>query len=205
VRKDTLATRKRIIDAAETLFAEQGVDNTSLVEIAKAAGQKNRSALQYHFTDKDGLLDAVLDKHNKTIATERMGLLEALEERGGYSLYELIEALVLPMASQLDNEDGGRAFLRIHSQLMSSNAYNDLRERRDRDHPDTIRFMRMAEPLLTTTDAAVIGARFVLLGCLLIHGLSAYLAQTDHIARSVFLNTLVQGMVDILQQPYPVD
>ena len=48
VRKDTLATRKRIIDTAERLFAERGVESTSLLGVAKASGQKNRSALQYH-------------------------------------------------------------------------------------------------------------------------------------------------------------
>ena len=68
MRKDTAATRKRIIDTAENLFAERGVDNTSLLDISKAAQQKNRSALQYHFTNKQGLLDAVLDKHAKGIA-----------------------------------------------------------------------------------------------------------------------------------------
>ena len=59
MRKDTQETRRRIIDTAERLFAERGVEITSLVEIAKAAGQKNRSALQYHFTNKEGLLNAV--------------------------------------------------------------------------------------------------------------------------------------------------
>ena len=131
MRKDTLATRKRIIDTAEALFAERGVESTSLLEVAKAAGQKNRSALQYHFTNKEGLLDAVLDKHAKNISDARVLMLDELEQRGEYTLYQLIEALVLPMASLLDNEDGGRAFLKIHSQLMTTELYSELRQRRD--------------------------------------------------------------------------
>ncbi|MGI9284195.1 MAG: TetR family transcriptional regulator [Pseudomonadales bacterium] len=43
MRKHTLATRNRIIDTAEILFAERGVDNTSLLDIAKATQQENRS------------------------------------------------------------------------------------------------------------------------------------------------------------------
>ena len=54
-RKDTLATRGRILDAAEQLFYQRGIDNVSLADINQAAGQKNRNALQYHFGDKTAL------------------------------------------------------------------------------------------------------------------------------------------------------
>ena len=37
MRKDTQATRRRIIDAAEKLFAEKGVEASSLLKIARAA------------------------------------------------------------------------------------------------------------------------------------------------------------------------
>lgn len=200
MRKDTLATRKRIIDAAEALFAEQGVDNTSLLEIARAAGQKNRSAMQYHFTNKEGLLDAVLDKHAKKIADMRSRMLDQLEEQEDYNLYQLIEALVLPMASQLDSDDGGRHFLRIHSQLLSSETYSELRQRRDEASGETRRLLAMASPFMQDGDADSVRARFVLTACLLIHGLASYLAQSDPIARPIFLHTLIQGIVDLLQQ-----
>ena len=200
MRKDTLATRKRIIDTAEALFAERGVESTSLLEIAKAAGQKNRSALQYHFTNKEGLLDAVLDKHAQDISDVRTLMLDRLEQRGDYSLYEFIEALVLPMASQLDNKDGGRAFLKIHSQLMTTETYSELRERRDKNNTDTQRLLAMTLPFLNTQDQESVSARFLLAGCLLVHGLAAYLVQTDNINRGAFLHTLVQGLVDLLLQ-----
>ncbi|MEH6637325.1 MAG: helix-turn-helix domain-containing protein [Halioglobus sp.] len=200
MRKDTLATRKRIIDTAEALFAERGVESTSLLEIAKVSGQKNRSALQYHFTNKEGLLDAVLDKHAQDISDARTLMLDSLEQRGDYTLYELIEALVLPMASQLDNKDGGRAFLKIHSQLMTTQAYSELRQRRDRGSADTQRLFAMTAPFLNTEDKDAIRSRFLLSGSLLVHGLAAYLVQTDNIARTAFLHTLVQGLVDLLQQ-----
>ena len=200
MRKDTLATRSRIIDTAETLFAERGVESTSLLEIAKAAGQKNRSALQYHFTNKEGLLDAVLDKHAGAIAADRAAMLDALEARGNYSFYDLIEALVLPMARQLDNENGGRAFLKIHSQLMTTELYSRLRQRRDQHDAHTRRLLPMAAPFIASGDPDGTGAQFVLTGCLLVHGLAAYLAQADNISRPAFLHTLTQGIVDLLSQ-----
>lgn len=201
MRKDTLATRKRIIDTAEALFAERGVEGTSLLEIARAAGQKNRSALQYHFTNKEGLLDAVLDKHSGRIASDRAEMLDRLEARGDYSFLELIEALVLPMARQLDNRDGGRAFLKIHSQLMTTELYTGLRQRRDRNDEQTQRLLAMARPFMDSQDSSDVRARLVLTGCLLIHGLAAYLGQGGAIERSAFLRTLTQGIADLLQQP----
>lgn len=200
MRKDTLATRKLIIDSAEVLFAERGVESTSLLEIAKAAGQKNRSALQYHFKNKEGLLDAVLDKHAQDISDARKLMLNKLEQRGDYTLYELIEALVLPMASQLDNKDGGRAFLKIHSQLMTTEAYSELRQRRDRENTDTRRLFAMTAPFVESADQGSVSARFLLTGCLLVHGLAAYLLETDNLTRDAFLHALIQGIVDLLQQ-----
>ena len=201
MRKDTAATRKRIIDTAERLFAERGVDNTSLLDISKAAEQKNRSALQYHFTNKQGLLDAVLDKHAKGIAERRTAMLNQLEASGTFTLYQLIEALVLPLASQLDNEDGGHAFLKIHSQLMTSASYRELRTHRDRDAPDVLRLQKLMVRHINTQDPEFIRARMMLAGVFLIHGLADYLAQSEHIARSAFLHTMTQALVDLLQQP----
>ena len=201
LRKDTIATRRHIVDTAEHLFAEQGVESTSLLEIARKAGQKNRSALQYHFTNKEGLLNAVLDKHAGRISAERASMLDQLEQQGDFTFHELIEALVLPMAQQLDNEDGGQAFLKIHSQLMTTSRYLELRNRRDQADVQTQRLLALAAPFVPERNAEYVRARFVLTGCLLIHGLAAYLAQTDQISRSAFLSTLVQGIVDLLQQP----
>ena len=198
MRKDTLTTRKRIMESAETLFARRGVESTSLLEIAKAAGQKNRSAMQYHFTNKEGLLDAVLDKHAQQISELRLRMLDELQQRDDYRFCELIEALVLPMASQLDNKDGGPAFLKIHSQLMTADTYTDLRARRDRNDLVTQRLLSMAAPFMKTEDKDEVSARFMLAGCLLIHGLATYLARGRQIGRAIFLEILIQSIVDVL-------
>ena len=55
------ATREQLIAAAETLFAERGIEGVSLREINAAAGQRNASSIQYHFGNRDGLLAAVID------------------------------------------------------------------------------------------------------------------------------------------------
>lgn len=200
MRKDTLATRKRIIDAAEKLFAKKGVEATSLLDIARAAEQKNRSALQYHFKNKEGLLHAVLDKHAIPIAEARNAYLDQLEAGGDYSYYQLVEALVAPMAAELDNADGGSEFIKIHSELMSSEQFRGFRQQRDKDLADVQRMQKLAIPFVDNSDPEALRARGILIGCLLIHGLATYLPQQSLLSREVFLRTLIQGIVDLMQQ-----
>lgn len=54
-------SRQRILDAAESLFAERGFDRTSFAEIAERSGI-SRGSIPWHFQNKDGLLIAVVDR-----------------------------------------------------------------------------------------------------------------------------------------------
>ncbi len=56
-----LATRTRIIDAAELVFHEKGVAHASLEEIA-AAADVTRGAIYWHFKDKAQLFDAMMER-----------------------------------------------------------------------------------------------------------------------------------------------
>lgn len=54
-------TANRIMDAAETLFARQGYEGSSLRQITRSAGV-TEPALYNHFKNKRGLYEAVLDR-----------------------------------------------------------------------------------------------------------------------------------------------
>lgn len=57
-------TRERLLDVAERLLSARSIDAVSLREIRLAAGQRNTSALQFHFGDREGLLRALRDRHS---------------------------------------------------------------------------------------------------------------------------------------------
>jgi AcrR family transcriptional regulator len=59
-RGDAAANRKRILVAARALFAERGVDRTSMDAVAAAAGV-GKGTLFRRFGDRAGLIDALLD------------------------------------------------------------------------------------------------------------------------------------------------
>lgn len=52
-------TKKKILDVARVLFAEQGFEGTSVREIAKLA-EVNIASLNYHFSNKENLFSEIL-------------------------------------------------------------------------------------------------------------------------------------------------
>ena len=113
------STRQRLVAAAEELFATRGIDGVSLREINAAAGQRNTTALQYHFGDRAGLVRAVLAKHHRGIEEARHEVLDGYERIGVADLRSLAAALVRPAATKLGDVDGGRCYLRIHAQVVN--------------------------------------------------------------------------------------
>lgn len=113
-------TRAQLIRAAELLFAEKGVNAASLREINRAADQRNATALQYHFGDRQGLIHAILEKHDRAIDASRNKLLDEIESSGRGNLSQFAAALVLPAAEKLSDREGGRAYLRVAAQLVNS-------------------------------------------------------------------------------------
>lgn len=112
--------RRQLVSAAERLLATQGLEGVALSEITAAAGQRNKSAIQYHFGSRDGLVRAVIDKHRPGVEEARNRLLDEIEtESGPPTLIEVVQALVLPLAAKLEDPDGGPEYLMVRAGLMA--------------------------------------------------------------------------------------
>ena len=85
--------RRQILDAALQLFATNGITGTSLREIRLAANQRNAAALQYHFTDKEGLLRALLERELPLLVDRRRALLSE-----AHDLWSIAAVFVLSIA-----------------------------------------------------------------------------------------------------------
>lgn len=96
VTESSAPARQRLLEAAERLIGEQGV-SASLREVAALAGQRNTSAVQYHFGTRDALIDAVVELRQGPLEAARLELLGARELQGDVDVTALIEILVTPM------------------------------------------------------------------------------------------------------------
>ena len=74
------ATRERILDAAEELFARRGYHGVSIRDITRDAGV-DVALVNYHFGTKEALLDSVLTRRSEVLNAERMALLQACMDR----------------------------------------------------------------------------------------------------------------------------
>ncbi len=120
------------------MFASKGINGVSLREITRAAGQRNSSALQYHFGDRAGLVRAVVEKHRADTEPRRYALLDQYEAVGSPDLDVLSAALVAPLAAKLSDPDGGRAYLQINAEIytrQSDPIEVTPRESRQQQHP----------------------------------------------------------------------
>lgn len=88
--------RDLLLATAERLIGERGIE-VSLREIAAAAGQRNNSAVHYHFGTRDDLVEAVVELRQQTLERERLESLVQLDAAGRTDLRSLIEALVTPL------------------------------------------------------------------------------------------------------------
>jgi AcrR family transcriptional regulator len=115
--RDATDTRERLLATAQSLFAREGIYQVPLKRIVDRAGQRNASALHYHFGGRDGLLHTIIVRHDDRIQAERHEMLTRIDAEGRTGdLRSLVEALVEPFSHELATLDG-REYVRIVSQL----------------------------------------------------------------------------------------
>ena len=116
----------QMIDAAERIVAESGFAAMTVSAVQQAAGQGNKSAVQYHFGDRDGLIRAVLDARMAPANERRMSMLERLDP--DCSLRDLVEVRDYSVR-ELQGEEKERWWARANEVWPSYDEYQSNTER----------------------------------------------------------------------------
>ena len=111
------ATRERILDAAERLFAEHGVWAVSNRAVAQEAGQGNTAVVGYHFGTKVDLVRAILARHAEPVHRVRERLLAEVE--GSTDARDWVACLVRPTAEHLATLGVPSWFARFAAQVTT--------------------------------------------------------------------------------------
>ncbi len=111
------ATRTALIEAAERLIAKKGLADVSTREILQEAGQKNQSALQYHFGSKNGLIGATINERTSQIDARRIEMVDELGPTP--DLRAILEVMVLPLCELIENDAAGKNYLIFLAQAIT--------------------------------------------------------------------------------------
>nr|WP_324194429.1 TetR/AcrR family transcriptional regulator [Nocardia blacklockiae] len=112
-----MPTDRRLVLAAERLFAERGVDAVSLRAVMAAAGT-NVASVHYHFGSKDALIEALIRRRSDAVATRRGALLDEMERSGEVTARGLAEAFVVPVHEMAAGE--GAAWVKFIAGILGS-------------------------------------------------------------------------------------
>lgn len=108
----------RIMQAAESLFADRAIESVSLREIAVSSGHGNTNAVQYHFGNRDALVQAIFAWRVWQMEPVRGAALARLEEQGMLQdLPSLMRILCLPIAD-LTDANGRHTYAGFLSQYL---------------------------------------------------------------------------------------
>lgn len=158
-----------LIKAAEELIAEFGLAGISDREIARHAGQKNNSAVAYHFGDRQGLLAEILDYRMIPLNKQRHQLLA----QEGLNLHGLISAFVNPYLQHLLNGPADSFYISLISQLYQSGQQALLINERRRSSSLLLLGQKAAD-LLPELSQEQLFNRLTFAGTQLIHSLALW-------------------------------
>ncbi len=113
------ATRRRLIDAAERLFAEQGFANTSVRDLTGEAGA-NLASVNYHFGGKENLYVAVWQRMLVDMREARLAAVERVMSQPDPTVEQLVRALAVSLVKpMIDTPQRGERMLRFYVREMS--------------------------------------------------------------------------------------
>ncbi len=197
-------TRSRLVAAAEQLFAARGIDGVSLREITRASGARNAVAVQYHFADREGVLEAIHAKHRGAMEARRHAMLDQLEQQRSRDLRAHAAALVEPWALALGDPDGGLAYLQILAEVMNRPREPGPDDGERRPSPDSIQRWRASVGPLLAPDALRLHRRFAAIR-LATTELGRRAASGPHTDDRLFVSQLVDLVAAVLAAPVSVE
>ncbi|ANK80777.1 MAG: hypothetical protein TEF_08160 [Rhizobiales bacterium NRL2] len=194
-------TRERLLLTAEKLFGQRGINGVSLREIVRAAGQRNASALHYHFGSREGLIDAIFDKRMRAIEKRRMEMLDRIEAEGRTDdLRAIAETIVWPLAEVMAHEEEGANYVRFLTEMFLTPDFDIAKMVEGRLNHGVGRAFRMIEKNLGEMPAAILRQRLPLImhaGSYAIADIHATRQRQQAAGRDLDLDQAINNLVDI--------
>ncbi|MDB3856340.1 TetR/AcrR family transcriptional regulator [Halieaceae bacterium] len=129
-------TAELLLKTAERLYAEHGLGVVSTRQIAREAGQKNHSAISYHFGGETSLIEAILDFRMTALDQKRFQLYEEMQNQNALGDVRLLLNLVVqPLAEELLRDEHESYYISLLAQLINRGQWQQYFV----DHPNRTR------------------------------------------------------------------
>ena len=177
----TLYTRARLIECAEALVAEYGINGVSIRQIVKASQSANSNVVAYHFGNKETLLQAVILYRLPAIEVRRSQLLsEKHLQTDGMQVSDLTDVLYRPFFEQRC-QLGRRSYAAFVDELSRANLI-DIRTSLDAGYPLTGQILSEIRKRMAACSAEQFGRRIFLASALIfaaIRQIDQHMLQSD--------------------------
>lgn len=204
-RADSSSTREQLLDTAERLFFAKGLDDVSLRAIVREAGQRNQSALQYHFGNREGLITAIVTRRTAQLEARRKLLLEAaLADKSTLDLRDICTLLTTALFLLCSESVDFRRFLGHFAQRLLASEHQIMFFIESQDTPALDRVREHAQAALGHLPRPVRELRMENAYSLTLLAISrrARNGGTFRGARAeLFLNNLIDQLVAMLDAP----
>ncbi len=201
-------TRMTLINAAEELFAQSGIDGVSLRQINVTAGQKNSSAVHYHFGSKESLIIAIFEKRMTEVNQRRLNSLDSIESEGEQTnVRRLIEALIHPIVDEINADKSGQHYIRFMACAIGHPQLNLNKIWTQESANSYARLLKLLREALPHVPDPIFGQRFALSFEQIVHSL----ADREHllsiaganlkINATLFVSNLVDSVAGAMSTP----
>lgn len=196
-------TKVVLIETAERLFAEQGIEGVSLRQITVAAKQKNTSALHYHFGSRQNLIEAIFALRTSRINERRLQMLADVHENGrSRDLRALVEVRIRPLAERLLSSDGQDYYIRFLAQACLSPQVDVTAILQGRFDEGMVRSSRLIRQIVTVVPPAVLDQRLILSGSQMVYALAEWqtsMIQAGTAVDPALLDRFTDNLADFIK------
>lgn len=123
--KRSLATRARVLDAAEQVFAHRGFDGATIRDIASEAGEPI-GTIHHHGGGKEALFHQAVARRAEALSRTRLDALE--QARGGQAmtLHDILDAFMRPFFTLSAEDPRWRNYARLVAFVSVDDRWREL-------------------------------------------------------------------------------
>lgn len=199
-------TRDRLLLTALRLYAQEGLDAVSLRRISAESGSKNSGAMHYHFSNKLGVVRAVVGRISRELSRIAGELRE--ERSAPRSLRQACRDMLLPLVMLPSTQPWGADALRFLSRLVSENDAEIAAVINEMYAPFWQRIDRVLAEELPELPAPVRRLRLMFMSTNIFHGVAEVgwlthtpLGDLSHFDENSLLDHLVDYLIGGLEAP----